>query len=335
MLSNAHLASADIIIGVASSRAQPYSELSSRLDQQVADKIASLNAAGAFGTESFRIVPVDDGCDRATATTIAQSLVAQKVDLVLGHPCTPAALAAAEIYAANNIVFLATFTRHPSLTDKRDGGTIFRVNGRDDGLGNALGRILAAASASGPVAIISDRSQYATRVAKDVEKVIRQNGRGEPLTATIIGGDKDYTRTVEKIASAQTIAFAGFPMEAGLFYKALRASGNTARVIATDTITSDEFGNTFGRDVREIETIVASENLQAVGTALEVYAAARERAAPATGGTAIATALRAKPFALDTGPISFAKNGDAETIGYDVLRWNGEAWLPIEASSQR
>ena len=61
----------------------------------------------------------------------------RKPAFVVGHPCSGSAVAAASLYGAAGIVFIAPGVRHPALTAKRAGMTVFRLAGRDDRQGDA------------------------------------------------------------------------------------------------------------------------------------------------------------------------------------------------------
>ncbi len=117
---------------------------------------ANINAKGGINGEQIAVIAADDGCDAARAGALAAELSQQKVALVLGHPCTAAALAAAKVYGEKNVLFIATSTRHKALTTPRAGATIFRLAGRDDKQGEEAGRYLADAFKGKSIAAVHD-----------------------------------------------------------------------------------------------------------------------------------------------------------------------------------
>ena len=83
-----------------------------------------------------------------------------------------------------------------------------------------------ASFAGKPVAVVHDTSRYGTVLAEGAVAALKQAGRGDVLTATIAGGQKDYGALVAKLAAAHTEAvfFAGFPIEGGLLLRQMRAA---------------------------------------------------------------------------------------------------------------
>ena len=115
-------------------RADPTIVVAGPATGRHAETLAAMaeGARRAGAGHAIRLIEVDDGCDAGRAEGAARLIVADKPDLVLGHPCPAAAIAAAKVYAASGVLFIALGVRHPDLTDKRAGPTIFRLAGRDD-----------------------------------------------------------------------------------------------------------------------------------------------------------------------------------------------------------
>jgi branched-chain amino acid transport system substrate-binding protein len=332
-------ARAEIVIAVAGPTQGREAQRTQNMTAVAQTSAETVNANGGINGEPLKVINVDDGCQRDTAETVARDLVARKVALVLGHPCTNAALAAADIYAKANTLFIATATRHPTLTRKREGSSIFRLSGRDDRQGETAGRILARDAIEGPVAIVHDRTQYARALAEDAEATLRRSGAAAPITATIIGGDKDYKLVLKKVKGARSIFFAGFPMEAGFLFAALRDAGSTATFIGSDSLATHEFATTFANKARGVRVLVSSAAKMDFGgtsqhhdidasythAAIQVFAAAATRAGQ-NDGAQILMALRSHTFATSIGPISFDGSGDANMPSYDVIEWQGDTW---------
>lgn len=334
-------ARADLLIAVAGPLVGREADRTAGMFEAANKAAAALNAAGGVNGEALTVERVDDGCARQTAAAAAEKLIARKSALVLGHPCAPAALAAAAVYGKSATLYIATETRHPSLTENRAGPTIFRLAGRDDRQGEMAGRLLARAGADEAVAIVHDRTQYARALAEQSMAAFKRDRAATPITATIIGGDLDYKRTVAKIKNASIIFFAGFPLEGGLIYSALREAGSTAQFIGSDSLATEEFATTFGaaaKGVRVLASSAARPGVQAlsrhrdeteeaarVRASIEAYAAAA-KVAQSNAPDKIATALGNGAFATSLGPISFAANGDALVPSYQLVEWLGDAW---------
>lgn len=300
----------------------------------------------------YEVTVKDDGCDAAKAETIAKEVVAENFDLVLGHPCPKAALAAAKVYGAAGVTFIATETRHPDLTAKRAGPSIFRLSGRDDAQGLDAARYLAAAHGGKPIAIVHDRTLYAKTIAEQAAAVLKER-KIETVTATIVAGDKEYGKLITKIKDAGAVFFAGFPLEAGFVLKELRAAGSTAPFLATESVGTDEFISTFPEAAQQVSVlrplpVTPHHSLAGSTTALRLYAQARAVAFgpvkdPGAWHALVNDALArfrhplfetdfaGTLFPDDMPKIAFDASGNANLNSYKLVRWNGTKWQPIEA----
>ena len=268
--------------------------------------------------------------------------------LVLGHACASAALAAADVYGKSSVLFIATVTRHPALTAKRAGPTIFRLSGRDDRQGELAGRLLARVHDGVRVAIIHDRTRYGSELATSAAAAFKRERGSEPIMATIIGGHKDYKLTIAKVKNAAIVFFAGFPLEGGLIYAGLRDSGSTAEFIGSDSLATQEFATTFGARAKGVRVLVSSaaaaslsnmadepgfayadtvDDAARIGAAIEAFAAAARRAS-SNEAEKIAAALASGAFTTVLGPISFSESGDALIPSYQLVEWQGDGWGP-------
>lgn len=293
------------------------------------------------GAEQFALSTFDDKCDPEVAQAKAREIVAAGIELVLGHPCTRAAVAAAAIYAQAGVVFIATHTRHPALTAKGRGTSIFRLCGRDDAQGADAARILSLRAAGKPVvALVHDRTLYAKTIAEQAERGL-QAAKLQIISATIIAGHKEYTRLTAKIKDAGAVLFAGFPMEAGFIASELDKAGSSVRLIASDAVASAELSASFPDIVDKIDVLMPDgDNGEALArAAVEIFTHARARGfgpfqeqwlsdtATRRALTAVILA-KAGPHASSLGPISFNAAGDAAGISYRLMRWDGKKWVP-------
>lgn len=300
----------------------------------------------------YEVTIKDDGCDVAKAETVAKEIVAEKFDLVLGHPCPKAALAAAKVYGAAGVAYIATETRHPDMTAKRAGPSIFRLSGRDDAQGMDAARYLAAAHGGKSIAIVHDRTLYAKAIAEQATAALKEQ-KIETVTATIVAGDKEYGKLVAKIKDAGAVFFAGFPLEAGFILQELRAAGSTEPFLATESVGTDEFVSTFPEAAQQVSVLrplplTHHHSLAGGRTAVRLYAQAL---AVAFGPVKDAAGWRARIndalaryrhplfetdfagtlFPDDLPNITFDASGNANLNSYKLVRWNGTAWQPAEA----
>jgi branched-chain amino acid transport system substrate-binding protein len=346
------------VVGPADGPQAKTTEALSAGARAAAQSLSSSSArADQVHAATYEVTVKDDGCDAAKAEAAAKEIVEQNFDLVLGHPCPKAALAAAKVYGAAGVTFIATETRHPDLTGKRTGPSVFRLSGRDDAQGLDAAHYLEQARGGKPVAIVHDRTLYAKTIAEQAIAALKEK-KIEPVTATIISGDKEYSKLVAKIKDAGAVFFAGFPMEAGFILKGLRAAGSKALFLATETLATQEFTSTFPDMTMDVFALRPSQDViadqataatmgvrlyaQAIGVAvgpakdpagrraLINYVLARYRDPASKAELVKSTAVLPPSFATiaDIHTIVFDTSGNANIASYGLVRWDGAMWQP-------
>lgn len=239
------VAEAETVVGLAVSEMGPMGERSQAMRAAVEAAVAALNSAGGVLGEPVKLVVADDHCSDAGAAAAARTLASAQARLVVGHPCEKAALAAASAYAANGILFIAPATRHPALTDKRAGKTIFRLAGREDRQGEAAGHWLADEAKSGRVAIVQDRTAYARGLTAGATAVLKARGIATPAIFPIVASEKSYAPVIAGIAAGniEAVYFAGYPAEALIILEGLKKAGLQPKFLGCDALAGSEFAS--------------------------------------------------------------------------------------------
>lgn len=340
-------ACADIIVGVAA----PTNGSGTEIRRAAKAAAKRINGEGGVLGERVTVIEADDGCNGQQGARAAQSLVERRAVVVIGHPCASAASAAGPVYASNNVVLLG-MTRHPSLTDKRSGSTIFRVAGRDDRQGPSVAAFLLRNFPGSPVAVVGDASRYSRRITNDTRAALNEAGFTEVLSAAVWGGQKDYAKLIDKLKTANTEAlfFAGFPLEAGLLLRQMRAAGLSTAFIGSETLATAQFIDTAGPAVSGARILMSHDPAQGpaaprlkdahdgrsstgpflmTSAAIEAWRGAAQQAG-STAPDAVSAALNAGTFETVLGPVSFAENGDANRPAYDVVTWTMDAWHVVD-----
>jgi branched-chain amino acid transport system substrate-binding protein len=341
-------AAAEVLIGVAAPAQGPSLGTGRVIARGAAAAAAHIDANGGVLGERIAIAEADDECTAAGAETAARDLVARGVTLVVGHPCTAAAIAAAKIYAAAGVVFIAPAARHPAFTSPRAGPTVFRLAGRDDAQGRIAGDYLARTFPGQPLALVADGSRMADDLVRGARAALKDAGRDDVLTAQIEGGEKDYTKLIARLQTAGTAAvfFAGFPIEGGLFLKQMRAANLNAVFLGSDALANGQLAETAGTDTLGARALLPHDPasdvsqttqrdrfglqrpaapLAAAYAAVEAWAAAATKA-QSLDAAAVAAGLQEGTFDTVLGPIAFDGNGDARVPSYDIVEWKDGAW---------
>ena len=232
----AETARAEFVIGVGVTsnglKAQEGQEIRSSAERE----ILRINAAGGIDGESVQLVVEDDGCTAEGGARVAASFVRQRAALVLGHPCSNSAIAAAKTYALAGVWFVAIGAGHPDLTIKRAGATIFRLGGRDDRQAGDTVATLLANFWGKRIAIVHDRTAFARSLADGVARGLKAAEQPAIAMDGIIAGKMHYKDLAGRIKSGRVdaIYFAGFPNEYDILRSDLKEAGVAVQIVACD-----------------------------------------------------------------------------------------------------
>ena len=140
--------------------------------------VEEANAAGIkLGGKAVKFVLLaeDDQADPKTGTTVAQKLVDEKVNGVVGHLNSGVTIPASAIYHQAGIPMITGSATNPQLTEQGF-DNVFRIVGRDDQQGPAIASYLAAQRKPKVVAVIDDATAYGEGIANEVEKTLKAGG---------------------------------------------------------------------------------------------------------------------------------------------------------------
>ena len=270
------------------------------------------------------VTVLDDRCDVATAVDVAKRVVGMRPSVVIGHPCSGAAIAAAPVYAEARIPFVSTGARHPDLTQKRAGPQVFRLAGRDDRQGLAAAEHLQRMAGTGLTFAMST-------IAGDAAKALPT---GLAVQFPFVASELDYDALVMKVVAAAgsqrvgAVLFAGFSSEAIVILRSLRAKGVAAPFIAVEANATPDFGRAL-RMPGDGDVFVLSSgppNAAAVrqfaAIAIRAWDAAKIADAGDPGGT-LQTVAFVDPA---LGKIGFDANGDVRLPSYRLSAWKDGVW---------
>jgi branched-chain amino acid transport system substrate-binding protein len=341
-------AAADVLVGVAVPARGPEAIVGADILRAARLAAERFNAEGGAAGERIAIVEADDGCATQPAEDAARALIERHVAVVIGHPCGSAAVAAARLYAEAGVPFIAAATRHPALTDQRAGPAVFRLAGRDGHQGTIAGNFLAREFAGKPLAIVYGGSVYSKELAAEATAALKAAGRADVPTGTIASGQKEYGPLVGKLAGAhvEAVYFAGYPIEAGLLLRQMRAAGLQAAFFGSDTIAGEQFAQAAGEGAEGAGTLLPYDPVRSLSpealrtafpkaeptapfvlayAAMEAWRGAVQQA-QSTAGDGVAKALQGSGFNTVLGRLTFDPKGDAELPAYDIVWWRDGAW---------
>lgn len=364
---------AEMTIAVAAPLTGPQAAEGAAIKAAAEWAVAEINVGGGIDGEKLELTFADDQCLQGRALDAASQLAAghrgRRPALVVGHPCAASAIAAARIYADAGLLFIATAPRHPDLTAKRAGKTIFRLAGRDDIQGIATGNFLAAAYQGRRIALVHDRTHYARGLVDQVKAALADSAQPTPPEFGIVASEKDYSATVTALATvkADVIYFAGFPTEAMTLWTQLDGSLSRPDFVGADAIADAAVqrasitpvstgqppreGSAPGKflvvlpytalDAAGAEPLAArlsSARLMPSASAIAAYAAIESWAAAARDlrttsavidAASTADRLEGKPFPTVIGSVAFDAAGDARLPSFGVATYAEGRWKTV------
>jgi branched-chain amino acid transport system substrate-binding protein len=344
-----------ILITAAGPFSGQYAGDGEEIRRAAAAAVAAINDAGGLLGSRLTLEVADDGCDRARAAAAAERLAALRPALVVGHPCSSAAIAAARVYAQAGLLMISSGARHPDLTSRRAGPGIFRLAGREDAQGAAAAVFLREHANGGRVAIVHDRTAAARSLTQAALAALADAGAPAPLVLTIIAGEKDYGPVAARLAHAHVgaIFIAGFPIEVGILLRQLRAAGSAAVVLGPDFAATRELAEVAGNAAEGVCVLLPYEprpsraaapnaarveevsvgdarpsalSHRTVG-AIQAWAEAVRRAGTLSP-QAVAAMLNSETLPTAIGPVSFDARGDVRLPSYETWVWRGGTWTP-------
>ena len=226
-------------------------------------------------------------------------------------------------------------TRHSP--NRAPGLTVFRLAGRDGHQGTIAGTYLAREFAGKPIAVVYGGSTYSKDVAAEAAAALKAAGQANVISGAIAGGQKEYGPLIAKLvaAKAEAVFFAGYPLEAGLLLRQMRAAGLKATFLGTDAMAAEQFAQTAREDAEGAGALLpydptrtlAAETLRKAfpgqepsGAFVLAYAAMEAWheaaiAAASTAGDAVAKALQTRGFNTVVGRVDVRREGQRGGAG--------------------
>jgi branched-chain amino acid transport system substrate-binding protein len=206
--------------------------------------IDELNAKGvtiAGKKAKFELLAEDDAADPKQGTAVAQKLVDEKVNGVIGHLNSGTSIPASKIYSDAGIPQISPSATNPKYT-RQGYKTTFRVVADDVHLGGTLGKYAVQVVKGKSIAVIDDRTAYGQGVADEFEKGVK--GAGGNTVAREFTNDKatDFTAILTSIKAKKpdVIFFGGMDAVAGPMIRQMKQLGIEAKFMGGDGICSGE-----------------------------------------------------------------------------------------------
>ncbi|WP_372966374.1 branched-chain amino acid ABC transporter substrate-binding protein [Marinobacter sp.] len=340
-------AAADIKVGIAGPMTGPVAQYGDMQFSGARMAIDKINAAGGVNGEKLVAVEVDDVCDPKQAVTVANRLVNEGVQFVVGHLCSSSTQPASDIYEDEGILMITPAATSPEIT-ARGYELIFRTIGLDSMQGPVAGNYIASQKPK-RVAVVHDKQQYGEGIATAVRDTLEDAGVEIAMFEGITAGDKDFSSLVTKIKQADVdyVYFGGYHPELGLILRQARQTDVTAKFMGPEGVGNNDI-NTIAGDAAEGLLVTLPPAFDENEENQELVKAFKDRGEDPSGPfvlpayTAVqliaegikladskdpfdvAKALRANSFETPIGTVQYDQAGDLKSFDFVVYEWHSD-----------
>ncbi|CAB3626880.1 leucine ABC transporter subunit substrate-binding protein LivK [Achromobacter marplatensis] len=336
-----------IKIGVVGPTTGAVTQYGDMVREGVDTAVERINAAGGVNGKKLETVVIDDGCEPKQGPVAANRVVNSKIGFVVGHVCSGATIAAADIYNNEGVVMVTPSATAPALTDGKNYEFIFRTIGRDDQQGPAAAKFVLEKIKPKKAAVLHDKQSYGQGIATAVKNDLEKGGVPVAVFEGINAGDSDYSAVITKLKSqgVDFVYYGGYHPEMGLLLRQAAEQGVKAKwmgpegagnpdinAIAGDavegmlvTLPADFTQNAANADI--VKAFEAKKRNAGGAFQMTAYTATQVIADGIKGAgsddpTKVAKYLHANSFDTPIGKVSWNKQGDLTNFSFDVFTWH-------------
>lgn len=308
--------------------------------------VEDINEKGGILGKKVELMLGDDVCKPEVAVNVATKLVSDGAQMVVGHVCSGATIAANKIYKDTDIILISGSATNDDLTMTGDHPNFFRTISND----GAQAKLMTAFAKNDlkvkKVALIHDKGDYGKGQMELAKIAFEHMGDVEiVLFEGVTTGAVDYTAIVQKIkrSDAELVMWGGYHSDASKIIQLMKKKRVDTLFMGADGIYGDNLPNLAGEFAEGVyatgpndtssnpmHQALTKEHQEKYGedpgtffftgyTCMQSLAAAAEKA-----GTVEYDAMRAAMFEITVdspmGPIGFDENGDIVGAGFSVYR---------------
>ncbi|MFA5489074.1 MAG: branched-chain amino acid ABC transporter substrate-binding protein [Candidimonas sp.] len=311
--------------------------------------VEQINAAGGVLGKQLQAVTIDDGCEPKQGPVVANRVVNDKINYVVGHVCSGATIAATNIYDSEGVLMVTPSATAPAVTDGKNYHTIFRTIGRDDQQGPAAAQFIIEKIKPQQVAILHDKQSYGQGIAAAVRADLEKAGVKIAFFEGINAGDSDYSAVVTKLKSsgADFVYYGGYHPEMGLLLRQSSEQGVKAKFMGPEGVGNPDINAIAGAAVEGLLLTLPADFTKDASNAavveafkskgrdpsgafqLTAYAATQVIAEGIKGAGAddpakVADYLHGAAIDTPIGKVSWNEQGDLKEFKFDIFTWHAD-----------
>lgn len=183
----------DIKVAVVGAMSGPVAQWGDMEFNGARQAIKEINAQGGINGDKLVAVEYDDACDPKQAVAVANKIVNDGIQYVIGHLCSSSTQPASDIYEDEGILMISPGATNPELT-QRGYQYIMRTAGLDSSQGPTAAKYIMETVKPQRIAIIHDKQQYGEGLARSVQDSLKKGGANIVFFDGITAGEKTSPR---------------------------------------------------------------------------------------------------------------------------------------------
>lgn len=309
--------------------------------------IEQINADGGVLGKQLEAVVVDDACEPKQGPVVANRIVNDEINYVVGHVCSGATIAATSIYDDEAVVMVTPSATAPAVTDGKNYDFIFRTIGRDDQQGPAAAQFIIEQIKPDLVAVLHDKQSYGQGIAAAVRSELEKAGIDIAMFEGINAGDSDYSAVITKLKSsgADFVYYGGYHPEMGLLLRQGAEQALEAKFMGPEGVGNPDINAIGGAAVEGMLVTLPADFTQDESNAaivkafrdqgrdpggafqMTAYSATKAIADGIAGAgeddpEKVAEYLHANSVETPIGTISWNDQGDLNAFKFDIFTWH-------------
>ena len=339
----------DIKVAVVGAMSGPVAQWGDMEFNGARQAIKDINAQGGIKGDKLVGVEYDDACDPKQAVAVANKIVNDGIQYVIGHLCSSSTQPASDIYEDEGILMISPGATNPELT-QRGYQYIMRTAGLDSSQGPTAAKYIMETVKPQRIAIIHDKQQYGEGLARSVQESLKKGGANIVFFDGITAGEKDFSALLARLKKENIdfVYYGGYHPEMGQILRQSRAAGLKTQFMGPEGVANVSLSNIAGASAEGmlvtkpknydqvpankpiVDAIKAKKQDPSGAFVWTTYAALQSLEAglnQSDDPAEIAKYLKGATVETVMGPLSWNEKGDLKGFEFGVFTWhaNGTA----------
>lgn len=307
---------------------------------------ANIAAELIQGDITIEAISYDDACEPKQAVAVANKIVNDGIQYVVGHLCSGATQAASDVYEDEGILMITPASTSPDIT-ANGYEYVFRTIGLDSDQGPTAARYIINSVKPERVAVIHDKQQYGEGIATSVKLELEAAGVTVVAFEGVTAGDKDFSALIAKLQKEKVdfVYYGGYHPELGLILRQSAEKGLDAKFMGPEGVGNKDISAIAGDASEGLfvtlpkkydldpanSFIVDAINAKGedptgpfVWTTYAAMQAIATAAAVDSDPAAIANYLRSNTIETVAGPLQWDEKGDLKGFDFGVFSWHAD-----------